>query len=103
MYEEYKKYVTEHEKLPKGKADEWIIDAVLVESQSTWTYNIIIRALIYLVQTYHDYFKRTDIIGQYIIFSKVYNEQRKLYGATKKGDIRNHSYLQRQKCTERVS
>ena len=115
---------------------------VLVESQSTWTYNIIIRALMYLVQTYHDYFKRTnqnlygskkvdmpkpelymiytgnknyvpdtislskeffdgaeisidakvkvlykeneeDIIGQYIIFSKVYNEQRKLYGATK--------------------
>ena len=24
-----------------------------------------------------------DIIGQYIIFSKVYNEQRKLYGNTK--------------------
>ena len=116
---------------------------VLVESQSTWTYNIIIRALIYLVQTYHDYFKRTnqnlygskkvtmpkpelyviftgdrkkvpdtislskeffvgekisidaevmvlyqenenDIIGQYIIFTKIYNEQRKLHGATKK-------------------
>ena len=116
---------------------------VLVESQSTWIYNIIIRALMYLVQTYHDYFKRTnqnlygskrvnmpkpelyviytgnrknipdsvslskeffadekisidaevkvlyqenenDIIGQYIIFSKVYNEQRKLHGATKK-------------------
>ena len=116
---------------------------VLVESQSTWTYNIIIRALMYLVQTYHDYFKRTNqnlygskkvnmpkpelyviftgdrkkvpdtislskeffagekisidaevkvlyqenennIIGQYIIFTKVYNEQRKLYGATKK-------------------
>ena len=116
---------------------------VLVESQSTWTYNIIIRALMYLVQTYHDYFKRTnqnlygskkvnmpkpelymiyigdkkkipdtislskeffngatisvdaevkvlyqenekDIVGQYIIFSKVYNEQRKLYGITKK-------------------
>ena len=116
---------------------------VLVESQSTWTYNIIIRALMYLVQTYHDYFKRTnqnlygskkvnmpkpelymiytgdrkkipdtislskeffnganisvdaevkvlyqenekDIVGQYIIFSKVYNEQRKLYGVTKK-------------------
>ena len=114
---------------------------VLVESQSTWTVNIIIRALIYLIQTYHDYFKRTnqnlygskkvnmpkpelymiytgdrknipdsislseeffdgvktaidtevkvlyqenekDIIGQYIIFSKVYNEQRKLYGNT---------------------
>lgn len=116
---------------------------VLVESQSTWTLNIIIRALMYLIQTYHDYFKRTnqnlygskkvnmpkpelyviftgdrksipdtislskdffdgaeiaidaevkvlyqeneeDIIGQYIIFSKVYNEQRKLYGSTKK-------------------
>ena len=116
---------------------------VLVESQSTWTYNIIIRALMYLVQTYHDYFKRTnqnlygskkvnmpkpelymiytgdkknipdtiylskeffdnskisidaevkilyqenekDIIGQYIIFSKVYDEQRKLYGVSKK-------------------
>lgn len=115
---------------------------VLVESQSTWTTNIIIRALMYLIQTYHDYFKRTnqnlygskkvmipkpelymiytgdrknipdsislsneffygdrisidaevkvlyqenekDIIGQYIIFSKVYNEQRKLYGNTK--------------------
>ncbi len=115
---------------------------VLVESQTTWTFNIIIRALMYLIQTYHDYFKRTnqnlygsrkvnmpkpelyviytgdrkkipdamslskeffdgvkiaidaevkvlyqenekDIIGQYIIFSKVYNEQRKLYGNTK--------------------
>jgi len=115
---------------------------ILVENQSTWTLNIIIRALMYLIQTYHDYFKRTnqnlygskkvnmpipelyviftgerknipntislskeffdeakisidaevkvlyqenekDIIGQYIIFSKVYNEQRKLYGKTK--------------------
>lgn len=115
---------------------------ILVESQSTWTFNIIIRALMYLIQTYHDYFKRTNqnlygskkvnmpkpelymiytgdrknvpdiislskeffggaktaidaevkvlyqedeknIIGQYIIFSKVYNEQRKLYGNTK--------------------
>ena len=115
---------------------------VLVESQSTWTFNIIIRALMYLIQTYHDYFKRTtqnlygsrkvnmpqpelymiytgdrknipdtislskeffngaeiaidaevkvlyqenekDIIGQYIIFSKVYDEQRKRYGNTK--------------------
>ncbi len=115
---------------------------VLVESQSTWTFNIIIRALMYLIQTYHDYFKRTsqnlygskkvnmpkpelyviytgerknvpdtitlrkeffsgekvaidvevnvlyqenetDIIGQYIIFCKVYNEQRKRYGTTK--------------------
>ena len=33
---------------------------VLVESQSTWTMNIIIRALMYLKQTYHDYFKRTN-------------------------------------------
>ncbi len=114
---------------------------ILVESQSTWSVNIIIRALMYMMQTYHDYFKRTDqnlygskravlpepelyviftgdrknipdtislseeffggrriavdaevkvlyqesedIIGQYIIFCKVYNEQRKLYGNTK--------------------
>ena len=119
---------------------------VLVESQSTWTLNIIIRALLYLVQTYHEYFKRTNqnlygskkvnmpkpelymiytgdrkkipdtislseeffggekisvnaevkvlyqenestIVGQYIIFSKVYNEQRKRYGATKQAVI----------------
>lgn len=117
---------------------------ILVESQSTWTLNIIIRALMYLIQTYHDYFKRTkqnlysskkvnmpkpelyviftgekpknppdiislskdffddekiaidvevkvlyqedenNIIGQYIIFCRVYNEQRKKYGQTKK-------------------
>ncbi len=117
---------------------------ILVESQSTWTLNIIIRALMYLIQTYHDFFKRTkqnlygskkvnmpkpelyvifigekpknppdiislskdffngekiavdaevkvlyqenegNIIGQYIIFCKVYNEQRKKYGQTKK-------------------
>ena len=115
---------------------------VLVESQSTWTMNIIIRALMYLMQTYHDYFKRTnqnlygskkvkmpkpelyviftgerktipdiislskdffngtrisidaeikvlyqenerDSIGQYIIFCKVYQEQRKCYGNTR--------------------
>lgn len=115
---------------------------ILIESQSTWTLNIIIRALMYLIQTYHDYFKRTNqnlygskkvtmptpelyviftgerknipdtislskeffggakiaidaevkvlyqeneknIIGQYIIFSKIYNEQRKLYGNTR--------------------
>ncbi|MCM1431796.1 MAG: hypothetical protein NC180_09670 [Muribaculaceae bacterium] len=119
---------------------------VLVESQSTWTMNIIIRALMYLIQTYHDYFKRTtqnlygskkanmpkpelyviftgeredipevislseeffggekvaidaevrvlyrenekDIIGQYIIFCKVYNEQRKVYGNKKQAII----------------
>lgn len=33
---------------------------ILIESQSTWTLNIIIRALMYLIQTYHDYFKRTN-------------------------------------------
>ena len=117
---------------------------ILIESQSTWTLNIVIRALMYLIQTYHDFFKRTkqnlygskkvnmpkpelyviftgektknppdtislskdffdgekiavdaeikvlyqededNIIGQYIIFCKVYNEQRKKYGQTKK-------------------
>ena len=116
---------------------------ILIESQSTWTLNIVIRALMYLIQTYHDFFKRTkqnlygskkvnmpkpelyviftgektknppdtislskdffdgekiavdaeikvlyqededNIIGQYIIFCKVYNEQRKKHGQTK--------------------
>ncbi len=116
---------------------------ILVESQSTWTLNIIVRAILYLIQTYHDYFKRTkqnlygskkvnmpkpelyviftgekpenppdtislskdffggekiaidaevkvlyqedesNIIGEYIIFCKVYNEQRRKYGQTR--------------------
>ena len=33
---------------------------VLVEAQSTWSMNIIIRALMYLAQTYHDYFEKYD-------------------------------------------
>ncbi len=117
---------------------------ILVEAQSVWTLNIIIRALLYLAQTYHDYFERTNqnlykskkvkmpkpelyvvyvgnqknipdtislskeffggaddiaidvkvkvicesdtdsIINQYIIFSKMYDEQRIKYGRTKK-------------------
>lgn len=32
---------------------------ILVESQATWTVNIIIRALMYMVQTYHNYFLNT--------------------------------------------
>ncbi|MDE7417963.1 MAG: hypothetical protein K2N44_16950 [Lachnospiraceae bacterium] len=43
---------------------------VLVESQSTWTLNIIIRALMYLIQTYHEYFKR---INQNLYGSKKVN------------------------------
>lgn len=127
---------------------------ILVEAQSTWTMNIIIRAFMYLAQTYHDYFEKTQadlygsrkvnlprpelyviftgertkrpetislteeffggkkcaievtvkmiygddawkesapedstkmsIISQYIIFTKVYNEQRKLYKRSRK-------------------
>jgi len=116
---------------------------ILVEAQSVWTLNIIIRALLYLAQTYHDYFDCTnqnlykskkanmpkpelyvvyvgnqknipdeislskeffggadiavdvkvkvicesdtdDILNQYIIFSKIYDERRKKYGRTKK-------------------
>lgn len=33
---------------------------ILLEAQSLWTVNIIIRALEYLAQTYHDYFERTN-------------------------------------------
>ena len=32
---------------------------VLIESQSTWTVNILIRAIIYLAQSYRDYFHKT--------------------------------------------
>ena len=115
---------------------------VLTEAQSTWTMNIIIRALMYLVQSYHEYFERrndnlysskkvklpkpelyviftgkrvskpeyvslseeffngedcaidvkvkmiydgknNDIISQYVAFTKVYDEQVKLYGRTR--------------------
>ncbi|MCI9068324.1 MAG: hypothetical protein HFI65_06610 [Lachnospiraceae bacterium] len=116
---------------------------ILVEAQSTWSMNIIVRALLYLSQTYHDYLRRTqmdlyrskkvplpepelyviytgerrnrpgvlslseeffggrdcalevkvrviyegqgtDIISQYVTFTKVYDEQRRLYGETRK-------------------
>ena len=117
---------------------------MILEAQSSvWTVNIIVRALMYLVQTWHDYFERTkqnlykskkvkmpipeiyviftgerktkpaeislsqeffdgkdcgidvkvkmiydgkegDIINQYVIFTKVCNEQMKKYGRTRK-------------------
>ena len=116
---------------------------ILVEAQSTWTVNILIRVLLYLAQSYHEYFQRTcqdyykskkvkipkpelyviftgnkgrkpdkislskeffegadidievkakviyesdtdDIINQYIIFCKVFNEQTKQHGMTQK-------------------
>ena len=116
---------------------------ILVEAQSTWTVNILVRILLYLAQSYHEYFQRTsqnyyksgkvkmpkpelyviftgnkgrkpdlislskeffegadidievkakviyesdtdDIINQYIIFCKVFNEQTKQHGMTRK-------------------
>ncbi len=116
---------------------------ILVEDQSTWTINILVRVLLYLAQSYHEYFQRTsqnyykskkvkmpkpelyviftgnkgrkpdrislskeffegadidievkakviyesnedDIINQYIIFCKVFNEQTKMHGMTRK-------------------
>lgn len=116
---------------------------ILLESQSLWTVNIIVRALLYLAQTYHEYFERTNqnlykskkvkipkpeiymiytgnrknipdtislskeffkgeriavdvkvkvisesdkdsILNQYIIFCKVYNEQMRQYGRSRK-------------------
>ncbi len=114
---------------------------LLLEAQASWTVNILIRILLYLAQSYHEYFERTsqslykskkvkmpkpelyiiftgnkgrkpdtislsqeffdgadidievkakviyesdteDIINHYIIFCKVFDEQRKLYGMT---------------------
>ena len=116
---------------------------ILVEAQSTWTVNILVRILLYLAQSYHEYFQRTcqdyyksrkvkmpkpelyviftgnkgrkpdkislskeffegtvididvkakviyesdtdDIINQYIIFCKVFNEKTKQHGMTQK-------------------
>ena len=116
---------------------------ILVQAQSTWTMNILVRVLLYLAQSYHEYFQRTsqnyykskkvkmpkpelyviftgnkgrkpdrislskeffegadidievkakviyesnedDIINQYIIFCKVFNEQTKMHGMTRK-------------------
>ena len=115
---------------------------ILTEAQTTWTMNIIIGALMYLVQSYHEYFERrndnlygskkvkvpkpelyviftgkrvnkpeyvslseeffngeecaidvkvkmiydgkdNDIISQYVTFTKVYDEQVKIYGRTR--------------------
>lgn len=47
---------------------------ILVEAQSTWSPNILIRSLLYVATTYQ----------QYVLFTKVYDEQRKLYGRTQK-------------------
>ena len=113
---------------------------LLLEAQASWTVNILIRILLYLAQSYHEYFERSqslyksrkvkmpkpelyiiftgnkgrkpdtislseeffngedidievratviyesdtdDIINQYIIFCKVFDEQRKRYGMT---------------------
>ncbi len=116
---------------------------ILIEAQSTWTMNILVRVLLYLAQSYHEYFYRTsqnyytskklkmpkpelyviytgnrgqkpeqislsqeffdnadidievkakviyesnkdDIINQYIIFCKVFNEQTKQHGMVQK-------------------
>jgi hypothetical protein len=114
---------------------------ILMEAQSTWTLNVLIRVLLYLAKTYQEYFDKTsqslysskkvkmpkpelyviytgnkgdkpdvislaeeffdgadidleikakviyesdtdDIINQYIIFCKVFDDQRRLYGLT---------------------
>ena len=117
---------------------------ILVEAQSTWSPNILIRTLLYVATTYQQYINeknldvysskkisipkpelyviytgehkerpkemilseeffpdiedisldvkvkmiygdnKDDIIGQYVLFTKVYDEQRKLYGRTRK-------------------
>lgn len=115
---------------------------ILVEQQSSWSINIVVRCLLYLAQTYQEYFESTkqnvygskklelpkpeiyviytgnrktrpeylhlseeffggddsvldvkvkmiydgkegDIISQYVTFTKIYNEQVKLYGRTR--------------------
>ena len=33
---------------------------ILIEAQSTWTMNILVRGLLYMAQSYHEYFQRTS-------------------------------------------
>ncbi len=33
---------------------------ILIEAQSTWTMNILVRVLLYLAQSYYEYFQRTS-------------------------------------------
>ena len=33
---------------------------ILIEAQSTWTMNILVRVFLYLAQSYHEYFRRTS-------------------------------------------
>ncbi len=120
---------------------------ILTEAQSTWSVNIIIRMLMYLAETYHNYYMATnqtlytskkvdfpkpelymiytgergnkkdvislteeflggeessvevkvkvifdgqkgDIINQFVEFTRVYNEQVKIYGRTRKAVIK---------------
>ena len=79
---------------------------LLLEAQSSWTVNILIRILLYLAQSYHtislsqEFFDGADIdieikakviyesdkdniINEYIVFCKVFNEQIKEHGMTK--------------------
>lgn len=63
---------------------------VLVEAQSTWTVNIVLRSLMYLLRPGRNIFKiqartfKGDIISQYVSFTRIYNEQVKLHGRTRK-------------------
>ena len=77
---------------------------LLLEAQASWTVNILIRILLYLAHSYHEYFERTSqslykskkvkmpkpelyvkYTGskEYIVFCKVFNEQIKEHGMTK--------------------
>lgn len=77
---------------------------ILTEAQSTWSMNILIRMLFYTAETYRDYFMKiggkecgvavrakvlyggegNDIISQYVSFLKVYTEQVKRHGYSRK-------------------
>ena len=83
---------------------------ILVEAQSTWTVNILVRVLLYLAQSYHEYFQHTSQNYYksrkvkmpkpelYVIFTgnkewksdkiflskEFFNEQTKQYGITQK-------------------
>ena len=59
---------------------------ILIEEQSVWTINILIRILIFVDVTAKIIYdgKKGDIINQNVSYTRVFDEQIKKYGKTKK-------------------
>ena len=69
---------------------------ILIEKQSVWTINILIRILIFVdvkAKIIYDG-KKGDIINQYVSFTRVFDEQIKLYGKQKRLLLRQFEFAE---------